>query len=174
MNAYLANPEMMSQIPPLDGARFEGRTLFINGDRSQFVSRDHTDSIKKVFPNSELVWFKDSGHLVHLDQQKEFCEKVVTFLERWTQNKRMSSSELITILTRKQICISRDHTDAIKKVFLNSKLVFFGFRTFIPHWSTEIILQKSCPFSWAMNINKRMPNSEMITVLTASNYKLVK
>ena len=82
MNAYLANPEMMSQIPPLDGARFEGRTLFINGDRSQFVSRDHTDSIKKVFPNSELVWFKDSGHLVHLDQQKEFCEKVVTFLER--------------------------------------------------------------------------------------------
>ena len=86
----------------------------------------------------------------------------------------MSSSELITILTRKQICISRDHTDAIKKVFLNSKLVFFGFRTFIPHWSTEIILQKSCPFSWAMNINKRMPNSEMITVLTASIYDLVK
>lgn len=82
MSSYLANPEMMSQIPSLEGAKFEGEALFINGERSQFASRDHSKAIMKVFPNAELHWFKDTGHLLHIDRQKEFCEKVVTFLEK--------------------------------------------------------------------------------------------
>ena len=48
MTAYLNNPELMESVPTLDNAVFQGEALFINGDRSQYVSRDHTKTILKV------------------------------------------------------------------------------------------------------------------------------
>lgn len=82
MVSYMANPDMMLEGPTLDNAVFEGEALFINGERSQYVSRDHEDEIRKVFPNAEFSWIKDSGHLIHIDRPNEFCEKIVTFLEK--------------------------------------------------------------------------------------------
>jgi len=79
--SYLSNPDMMLQVPTLDNAVFEGQALFINGDRSQYVSRDHSEAILKVFPNAEFAWIKDSGHLLHIDNPNDFCEKIITFLE---------------------------------------------------------------------------------------------
>lgn len=81
LGSYISNPDMMLQVPTLDNAVFEGQTLFINGDRSQYVSRDHSEAILKVFPNAEFAWIKDSGHLLHIDKPNEFCEKIITFLE---------------------------------------------------------------------------------------------
>lgn len=81
MDAYLSHPDMMSRVPTFDDATFDGATLFINGDRSQFATREHEAAILKVFPNAEFAWFRDCGHLLHIDKQKEFCEKVITFLE---------------------------------------------------------------------------------------------
>ena len=46
--SYMSNPDMMLQVPTLDNAVFEGQALFINGDRSQYVSRDHSEAILKV------------------------------------------------------------------------------------------------------------------------------
>jgi len=82
MTAYLNNPELMESVPTLDNAVFQGEALFINGDRSQYVSRDHTKTILKAFPNAEFEWIKDSGHLIHIERRNEFCEKIITFLER--------------------------------------------------------------------------------------------
>jgi pimeloyl-ACP methyl ester carboxylesterase len=82
MDAFLSHPDMMSQVPTIDKATFEGRTLFINGDRSKFVAREDEAMIRKVFPNAEFAWLKDCGHLLHIDKQKEFCEKVIVFLEK--------------------------------------------------------------------------------------------
>jgi len=83
MSSFLANPEMMSQSPAttLENMTFEGPTLFINGQHSKFASRDHEMEIRRFFPNANFAWIKDTGHLIHVDQQKLFCEKVITFLE---------------------------------------------------------------------------------------------
>lgn len=83
MSAYLSHPDMMTEIPEFDDSSvFEGDTLFINGDKSQFVKKDHEGAIRKLFPNVEFVWLKDCGHLIHVDKQKEFCETVIPFLEQ--------------------------------------------------------------------------------------------
>ena len=83
MSSFLSHPEMMSQSPAttLENMTFEGPTLFINGQHSKFASRDHEKEILKFFPNANFAWIKDAGHLIHVDQQKLFCEKVITFLE---------------------------------------------------------------------------------------------
>jgi len=82
MNSFLSHPEMMSQsLTSLENMTFEGPTLFINGYKSAYASRDHESTIRKFFPNATFAWIKDTGHLIHVDQQKLFCEKVITFLE---------------------------------------------------------------------------------------------
>lgn len=90
MNAYLSHPDMMTQVPTFDDASFEGETLFINGNKSKFASKEHEAAIYKVFPNAEISWIKDTGHLLHLDKQKEFCEKIITFLEKWINDAKKS------------------------------------------------------------------------------------
>ena len=82
MTAYLSHPDMMLQVPTFDDACFKGETLFINGDRSRFASREDEADILRLFPNAEFAWLEDCGHLLHIDKQKEFCEKVITFLEK--------------------------------------------------------------------------------------------
>ena len=49
MVSYMSNPNMMLASPTLDNAVFKGEALFINGERSQYVSRDHEKAILKVF-----------------------------------------------------------------------------------------------------------------------------
>jgi len=82
ISSYLSHDDMMSHNPAFNDACFEGSTLFINGDQSQFASRNHETEIRKVFPNAEFAWLKDCGHRPHLDKEKEFCEIVISFLEK--------------------------------------------------------------------------------------------
>ena len=82
MRAFSSHPEDMMNFRTFEGAGFEGSSLSINGDRSQVVSRDHETAISKVFPNAEFVWLKDCGHRPHIELEKDFCENVITFLEK--------------------------------------------------------------------------------------------
>lgn len=81
LEAFLSHPEMICSLPTFHNATFEGQTLFISGTKSKFMSKHDEREILKVFPNAEIAWLKDCGHLLHIDKQKEFCEKVITFLE---------------------------------------------------------------------------------------------
>jgi abhydrolase domain-containing protein 11 len=63
-------------------SKFEGQALFISGDRSKFTGKEDEEEIREVIPNAEFVWLKDCGHLLHVEKQKEFCERVVSFLEK--------------------------------------------------------------------------------------------
>ena len=55
MVSYMSNPNMMLASPTLDNAVFKGEALFINGERSQYVSRDHEKAILKVFVFSKVI-----------------------------------------------------------------------------------------------------------------------
>ena len=82
LNSYLAHPEMICSLPDLNNATYEKEALFISGDRSKFMSKNDERQILQIFPNATIVWLKDCGHLLHLDKQKEFCENIITFLEK--------------------------------------------------------------------------------------------
>jgi len=59
---------------------FEGRSLFIKGQKSSYVNAENYASIQHLFPNNELVEIKDAGHWVHAETPQEFTEEVIRFL----------------------------------------------------------------------------------------------
>ena len=63
---------------------FEGPTLFVRGEESDYVSEADLPEIKELFPNAELATIDDAGHWVHADQPEALAEVVTTFLKRDT------------------------------------------------------------------------------------------
>lgn len=60
---------------------FPKPALFITGGQSDYIRRDDPAHIEKLFPNSTVEVFPDSGHWVHADDPAGFYDKVNTFLK---------------------------------------------------------------------------------------------
>ncbi|WP_376100488.1 alpha/beta fold hydrolase [Roseomonas sp. CCTCC AB2023176] len=60
--------------------RYEGRTLFVCGDRSEYVGHEHREACRALFPNARFTTIRDAGHWVHADQPAAFVEVVRGFL----------------------------------------------------------------------------------------------
>lgn len=54
-------------------------TLFIRGEKSNYISDSDFPEIKKWFPNSELKIIEGAGHWVHADKPMEFASCVEKF-----------------------------------------------------------------------------------------------
>lgn len=64
------------------GLHYDGPTLFIHGERSDYVRPDeHEDFIRGRFPNAQFYEIADAGHWLHADQPEVFTRVVTTFLE---------------------------------------------------------------------------------------------
>lgn len=63
-----------------DDAKYDGRTLFIKGEKSNYIKKDDNSLLKKHFPKSQLLTIKDSDHWVHAEKPDEFFKAVVGFL----------------------------------------------------------------------------------------------
>ncbi|MDN6280043.1 MAG: alpha/beta fold hydrolase [Psychroflexus sp.] len=59
---------------------FDGETLFINGEKSDYITANETNLIKNHFPNSKIQPIKDAGHWVHAEQSDEFFNVTSAFL----------------------------------------------------------------------------------------------
>ena len=59
---------------------FDKRTLFLRGDRSEYIGINDFDLIKKHFPLSNIEPISNAGHWLHSENPKEFYNKVVSFL----------------------------------------------------------------------------------------------
>lgn len=59
---------------------FEGKTLFIGGAKSDYITKEDHDKIKTHFPSAEIVMIKDAGHWVHAEQPKALYKTVNKFL----------------------------------------------------------------------------------------------
>ncbi|MBT8254669.1 MAG: alpha/beta fold hydrolase [Flavobacteriaceae bacterium] len=55
-------------------------TLFVRGDRSEYVSDDDAELIHAQFPNSRVETIKDAGHWVHADNPDGFFEAIRAFV----------------------------------------------------------------------------------------------
>jgi pimeloyl-ACP methyl ester carboxylesterase len=62
-----------------DGAVYNGKTLFLKGEKSTYISNNDKRLIKKHFPNSDLKIIKNAGHWVHAEQPKIFYKSVNHF-----------------------------------------------------------------------------------------------
>ena len=59
---------------------FEGETLFIKGEKSDYINASNFSEIIDLFPNNQLVEIPGSGHWVHADNPAEFISVVLKFL----------------------------------------------------------------------------------------------
>jgi pimeloyl-ACP methyl ester carboxylesterase len=80
LEAIGASLEDLSGFPDVEGLDYGGRTLFVSGDRSDYVKPDYEHEIRELFPWAEFEVITDAGHRVHADQPDLFLERVAEFL----------------------------------------------------------------------------------------------
>lgn len=56
-------------------------TLFVRGEKSNYILESDFEEIKHIFPNSEVKTIANSGHWIHAEQPQEFMRIVSTFLD---------------------------------------------------------------------------------------------
>ena len=61
-------------------ATYNGPTLFLKGDKSEYVIAPDIPEIKKHFPKALLGTIDNAGHWLHAENPKQFFEKSLTFL----------------------------------------------------------------------------------------------
>jgi esterase len=64
------NSKKLSQLP----------TMFIKGERSNYIKNEDAGMIKQLFPAAEIITIPDSGHWVQAEQPQLFYDAVMGFL----------------------------------------------------------------------------------------------
>ncbi len=60
---------------------FDGPTLFLRGDRSEYMVKDDLPEFKKHFPKAEMETIDNAGHWLHAENPEQFFEKSMVFLQ---------------------------------------------------------------------------------------------
>ncbi|MEH6537957.1 MAG: alpha/beta fold hydrolase [Psychroserpens sp.] len=61
-------------------SKFEKPTLFLRGDKSEYVMPTDEKLIKQHFPLAEIETISNAGHWLHAENPKEFYEAVIKFV----------------------------------------------------------------------------------------------
>ncbi|PWH84245.1 alpha/beta hydrolase [Algibacter marinivivus] len=59
---------------------FEKETLFLRGDRSEYIGVGDEVIIKNHFPKAEIVTISNAGHWLHAENPKDFFEAAISFV----------------------------------------------------------------------------------------------
>lgn len=59
---------------------FTGKTLFLKGSMSDYISDEQCDLIYKQFPSASIVTIENAGHWIHADATEIFTQNVCDFL----------------------------------------------------------------------------------------------
>ena len=70
--------EIGEALPP--HAKFDGDTLFLRGDRSEYIGVNDEAIIKNHFPSVSIVTVSNAGHWLHAENPKDFFGAVMHFL----------------------------------------------------------------------------------------------
>ncbi len=79
LSALKVNIEKVGEALPED-QKYEGETLFIRGENSDYITAEDEASIKNQFPKAEIISIPDAGHWVHAENSEAFYEAVLKFL----------------------------------------------------------------------------------------------
>lgn len=61
-------------------ARFEKPTLFLRGDKSEYVMPNDERLIKQHFPLAEIITIANAGHWLHAENPSDFYDAVIKFV----------------------------------------------------------------------------------------------
>lgn len=61
-------------------AQYNGKTLFLRGDKSEYIGLQDEALINSHFPNSKIVTISNAGHWLHAENPKDFFGEVIKFL----------------------------------------------------------------------------------------------
>ena len=62
-------------------SKFDKDTLFLRGDKSEYISLEDETIIKTHFPKAKIETITNAGHWLHAENPREFFEAVNKFLK---------------------------------------------------------------------------------------------
>jgi pimeloyl-ACP methyl ester carboxylesterase len=71
--------EVGQNITPTD--TYKGPTLFLRGDRSDYITQDDFPVIKKHFPLATIETIENAGHWLHAENPTQFFERSIQFIK---------------------------------------------------------------------------------------------
>lgn len=73
------NDEVGDGLPNF--SQFSGKTLFLKGENSGYISTSDLNEIPSYFPNSKVVTISNAGHWLHAENPADFYKSIVELLE---------------------------------------------------------------------------------------------
>ena len=64
MSEILSFPKIESE--------FSGHSLFLKGEKSDYIKSEHRKLIKSLFTKARFATFKEAGHWLHAEKPREF------------------------------------------------------------------------------------------------------
>jgi pimeloyl-ACP methyl ester carboxylesterase len=74
--------ENLADFPPNDGLSYAGETLFLYGERSDYVQTQYRETIGRLFPHARLRMLHGAGHWLYAEQPEAFSRAVMGFLNQ--------------------------------------------------------------------------------------------
>ncbi len=72
---------IIDAAPPVKmGAQSFVPTLFLRGGKSDYISQEDMESIRDVFPRSQIITYEHCGHWLHSEEPEMFIQDVLNFL----------------------------------------------------------------------------------------------
>ena len=59
---------------------FDGDTMFLKGDRSEYITEEDEEAIQRQFENAIIVTVENAGHWLHAENPEGFFEAVMNFV----------------------------------------------------------------------------------------------
>ena len=79
LEALTKNVSEVGEALPLH-SKFEGDTLFLRGDKSEYIGNQDESIIKTHFPEAKIETISNAGHWLHAENPKEFYTAVTNFV----------------------------------------------------------------------------------------------
>jgi pimeloyl-ACP methyl ester carboxylesterase len=81
LDAIGAQMAALTGFPDTGELEYDGATLFVSGDGSDYLAATHQPVIRRLFPDAQFAVVPQAGHRVHADQPERFLGCVRSFLE---------------------------------------------------------------------------------------------
>lgn len=81
LKVFTENPSVIGEALPFEN-HFEKKTLFLRGDKSDYILEADFETILYHFPNAIIETVSNAGHWLHAENPKEFFEKTIRFLNQ--------------------------------------------------------------------------------------------
>lgn len=74
------NSEVGKALPV--ASKYEKPTLFLKGEKSEYITEPDYPLIKKHFTNAKIITIKNAGHWLHAENSQQFYTETINFLQK--------------------------------------------------------------------------------------------